>query len=324
VTSPLPLDILVYTYNRSESLARVLDQFASSPFKDCAFTVLDNCSTDRTPDVCKGFESRFGNFRAIRHPRNIGGDANYLRAVELARAEYTWAVCDDDSFDFSRGEDIVEALAKRQFDLISVRTEDSDLPGGYEGPVLPFALSHPFFIVHSFIPSLIFRTALFDSALLRRAYASCDTMFPHFPFLSDVVRRNASIYVSRQAVIRKGTIAGYSAGRFMSGWLECCKRVEDVRIRRKAAAEVFSGRRLFVNAVYFILTERAVRPGLFWGRYRQLCAGAFSLSIWLWLKVLLFLPLAACPRAIHRGLWKCYKKYRERRGMPLPGFDDLR
>ena len=29
--------------------------------------------------------------------------ANYLRAIELAEAKYTWVICDDDSFD-SRAE----------------------------------------------------------------------------------------------------------------------------------------------------------------------------------------------------------------------------
>src|SRR4051812_15580028 len=96
------LEIFIFTYNRAESLKRTLLQLAAEPVRSCRITVLDNHSTDATPEVCTGARNFLPNLRHIRHSKNIGGLANYLRAIEVAEAKYTWVICDDDSFDFTK------------------------------------------------------------------------------------------------------------------------------------------------------------------------------------------------------------------------------
>src|SRR4051812_46629261 len=113
------LELFVFTYNRANSLQAFLDAFSNSPFRDCRITVLDNCSTDRTPDVCRGMSGRFRDLRHIRHPKNIGGLANYLRAIELASTEYAWVLTDDDHFEFDC-EDLLEKLQSSSVDVVSV------------------------------------------------------------------------------------------------------------------------------------------------------------------------------------------------------------
>ena len=315
---------MVYTYNRAELLAGTLEQLASSPFRGCPVTVLDNHSTDQTPAVCERFKSRFPQWRIIRHPKNIGGDANYLRAVELSQGEYTWPVCDDDTYDFSGADDILEALKAGKADLISVGVEGHNLPGGYQGRARDLALAHSFFIPHSFIPSMIFRTALFDSAVIRRAYGNLDTLFPQLAWLSEAVERNISVYVSRRKVIRKGVNMSYSSLYFLTSWIKCCRRIRDRQMARRAAAEVFNGKALVISLVFAILTEKAFRPEHFWKEYRELCAQALLFRLIIAAKVLLFLPLALCPRPVQRWLWRRYKAYREERGLTLPNFDEGR
>jgi glycosyltransferase involved in cell wall biosynthesis len=320
----LPLEIMLYTYNRAELLANTLEQLAASPFRDCPVTLLDNHSTDATPAVCERFKHRFPHLRVIRHPKNIGGDANYLRAVELSQGEYTWPMCDDDTYDFSAVADVIEALRQRKFDLISVGVEGHNLPAGYQGSARDLAMAHPFFICHSFIPSMIFRTALFDSAVLRRAYNNLDTLFPQLAWLSEAVERNISVYVSRQKVIRKGVNMSYSSLYFLTSWIKCCRRIREPRMARRASAEIFKGKALTISLVFAILTEKAFRPKRFWKEYRELCAEALLFRFTVALKVLIFLPLALCPKPVHRWLWRRYKTYREKRGMTLPNFDEER
>src|SRR4051812_4124120 len=104
------LEILIFTYNRAESLRRTLSQFTSEPIRNCRLTVLDNHSTDNTPQVCSEAQGSHSNLRIVRHPKNIGGLANYLRAIELAAAPYSWVICDDDSYDFSKATDVFEEI----------------------------------------------------------------------------------------------------------------------------------------------------------------------------------------------------------------------
>src|SRR5690349_20144371 len=95
------LELFVVTYNRAGALRRTLEALLVSPFSGCAITVLDNASVDETPAVCEEFAGRFARLRTVRHARNVGFGANYLRAIELARAPYTWILADDDDYDFS-------------------------------------------------------------------------------------------------------------------------------------------------------------------------------------------------------------------------------
>jgi glycosyltransferase involved in cell wall biosynthesis len=95
------LEILLITYDRAKDLEKTLNQVLNSPFKNCKITVIDNCSPDDTPQVCAYFQKLFSNLEIIRHKKNIGSSPNYLRAVELSSSNYTWVLCDDDTFDFS-------------------------------------------------------------------------------------------------------------------------------------------------------------------------------------------------------------------------------
>ena len=80
------LEIIVITYNRAELLGTTLDRLAASPFSTCRITVLNNASTDHTQQVVWQKQSLFTNLRLVSNVVNIGGDANILRAVELATA----------------------------------------------------------------------------------------------------------------------------------------------------------------------------------------------------------------------------------------------
>ena len=53
------MEIILITYNRSKYLDNTLNQFLNSPFKNCKFTVLDNCSPDNTPEICAKYENYF-------------------------------------------------------------------------------------------------------------------------------------------------------------------------------------------------------------------------------------------------------------------------
>ncbi len=105
------LELTLITYNRADALARTLEQLATSPFAACRLTVLDNCSTDGTAGGVRGLRAeRFPELRVVRHARNIGAEANYLRALETMERPYGWVLCDDDDLDFSDCDDVIAAI----------------------------------------------------------------------------------------------------------------------------------------------------------------------------------------------------------------------
>jgi glycosyltransferase involved in cell wall biosynthesis len=318
------LEIFIFTYNRAESLRRTLSQLTAEPIRSCRITVLDNHSTDATPDVCSSARNSLPNLRHIRHPKNIGGLANYLRGIELAEAKYTWVIADDDSFDFSKTADIFDEIAKGETDIISVGVNGHTLPSAQRGRLRTFAQQNDFFLSHSFVPSMIFRTSLFDPDCIRAGYDNIDTMFPHFPFLIHLAESDRSIYVSREMVITKSNNVGYSTFRFMSGWLKSCRRFTSASLRAKAISEVFSGENFFKTLIFSILMERQFRPTRCRSEYRNLRAEAARTDRVIWAKLLLFTPLLYAPSFVHKALWSKYEQYRRDKGSELPNFDEAR
>lgn len=174
------LHIFLVTYNRVAMLERTLRQILdeASPVRDCAITVLNNHSTDGTAALVNGFCRDHRNVELITHAKNIGGNANICRAMELADREYYWILGDDDLYDFSNWNAAEEAME---------RGEDVILLSRY---LLPDAIKDDIayqLVQATFISGTILRTSLVTDSVLTEAYNSIYTLFPQIvPILNRV------------------------------------------------------------------------------------------------------------------------------------------
>ena len=111
------LEIILITYNRKPCLERTLNAlFAeNSPVKDLDITIIDNASTDATPELLAQFKQKHSNLKVIRNNKNIGPNANIAKIFEIAQKPYFWPLCDDDTYDFSAWQDVENAI-KQQAD----------------------------------------------------------------------------------------------------------------------------------------------------------------------------------------------------------------
>lgn len=235
------LEILIITYNRAPYLERTLAQLLESPFARCRITILDNCSGDDTPEVGAKYRPLFHDLRIVRHKRNIGACPNYLRAVELSEAPYTWILCDDDTFDFADCADVLEAIQLGRVDLIHVGP--SGVSGWRRGAITTSTnltrKGSNYFYLLSFLPNLIFKTALFDSACIAQGYRAVTDMFPHFAFLDKSVRAGFSVYVSQRNLVHRGEENNYlSRLSWLTSWVNNCRTIEDRALRRAAVYEL--------------------------------------------------------------------------------------
>lgn len=92
---------LLYTWNKAEYLDRALECIAASDMDGNRVIVLDNGSTDATPDVLKAWRERMGRDRMeiVSLPLNVGAPAarNWLMQIK-ALADCRWvAYLDDDA-----------------------------------------------------------------------------------------------------------------------------------------------------------------------------------------------------------------------------------
>lgn len=187
------LEILIPTYNRKQHIERTLKQLIAenSPVKDCQITVLDNASTDGSSEVIDRFASFHKNIKHIRHPKNIGGNANIARCYEMARTPYVWVVCDDDSFKWNSWSEIKNALSTNDYDLLLTRKRD--LKGTSNIAKI--------FRQCTFVPAGIYKTSLITNSVLMNMYNNIPFLFPHLSLVTEIFNRHGRIFIPQGEIM---------------------------------------------------------------------------------------------------------------------------
>lgn len=348
------MEIILITYNRSKYLDNTLNQFLNSPFKNCKFTVLDNCSPDNTPEICAKYEKLFPNMHIVRHSTNIGGNANILRAVETSESKYTWILGDDDNYDFSTVDDVIDAVVSDKYDFIYVTS--CLLPTNKKNPSdkslndileeennitstnktssreihvreLIDIMKGKYFMDMAFISAYIFRTDSYDSNTLIQAYDNVPNFFPQFAFISKSVDENYFVYKSKNDIIIQGDNPDtdsehtYTFTKFYDGWLNSALMLKDDNIRRICYQNLdnhsLTTNYYIIVVLVAIMVDKATdRPNIK-NNVLSLISVLYKLTGWIkgFLISVLILLVYVVPSGIYARLYKpVYEKQQEKLG----------
>src|SRR5262245_47867830 len=88
--------VIIPTYNRAALLKLALQSILAQDYDDFGVIVLDNASTDDTPQLMQSIMARDPRVQHVRHPQNIGLWKNWNLAFELNRSPYISTFHDDD------------------------------------------------------------------------------------------------------------------------------------------------------------------------------------------------------------------------------------
>ena len=88
------VSVVISTYNRAGLLPRAVNSVLAQTFTDIELIMVDDASTDDTPDVVASFANP--RVRYIRHQRNRGVSAARNTGIAAARGEYVAFLDDDD------------------------------------------------------------------------------------------------------------------------------------------------------------------------------------------------------------------------------------
>lgn len=195
------LELFLITYNRKEKCHLTLQTLLAedSPVRDLPLTILDNASTDGTEEMLAGFAQKHTNIRLIRHPRNIGGNANIVRAFELATSPFMWVLCDDDSFNWKHWKEIETAILSNDYDMIYtinhlVKKNDKMTPG-----YLAF--------LAAFLPGVIYKTQHITNDIIQNMYGMVHTWYPQSSLSLHVLfNLNGKYFFPQNNLIIRGAI----------------------------------------------------------------------------------------------------------------------
>ena len=91
--SPI-VSVIIPTYNRAEYLKQAITSVLAQTYTNFELLILDNYSTDLTPDVVASFNDP--RIKYLRHQCNIRSMANWSYGVYWAQGEYLCILGDDD------------------------------------------------------------------------------------------------------------------------------------------------------------------------------------------------------------------------------------
>jgi len=83
-------------YNGEKFLKESIESILDQSFENFELVILDNASTDRTPQICRTYVEQDDRIKYHRNKENIGHTANVNRVVRLAQGKYYRQHHDDD------------------------------------------------------------------------------------------------------------------------------------------------------------------------------------------------------------------------------------
>ncbi|MBZ9624561.1 glycosyltransferase family 2 protein [Clostridium sp. FP2] len=110
------ITICIPTYNRAKLLEYMLKSILPQvrEVKDIVEIIIsDNCSSDNTQSIVKGFQEKYKFIRYNRNFKNIGACKNIeLLTTKLATGEYSWVIGDDDMIVSGGIKEIIDIIQK--------------------------------------------------------------------------------------------------------------------------------------------------------------------------------------------------------------------
>jgi glycosyltransferase involved in cell wall biosynthesis len=108
------LTVAIPTYNRPETLERILVTLKANDSSTFEILVSDDSSTNGVEHLIKKYQQEMPNLIYHKNPNNLGFNGNVCNLYKLSRTRYVWFLCDDDSVYPNAVPEIVECLQRHE------------------------------------------------------------------------------------------------------------------------------------------------------------------------------------------------------------------
>jgi len=97
INNDVLVSVCIPTYNSARHLRESLDSIVNQTYPNKEIIVSDNASTDGSEEIIKEYVEKY-KIKYYRNEKNIGGEANFTRCIELAQGEYIAVFHSDDIY----------------------------------------------------------------------------------------------------------------------------------------------------------------------------------------------------------------------------------
>ena len=185
MTNPPMLSIGIPVYNSEQCIGEAIESIQAQAYTNVEIVICDNCSMDRTRDVCLGYAASDDRIRYHRNTTNIGKEPNFLRVLQLATGEFFMWTCADDIRPAGSLESLMAAMLRSPQAVMA------------HGPVVEEAIGSKIILanymnlmdedpserVRAYVQGVehnAIQYSVFKTTLLQRAYLTTDFMTNHY------------------------------------------------------------------------------------------------------------------------------------------------
>ncbi len=90
------VDVLIPVYNAAAYLAQAVASVLDQDVDGVRIVLIDNASTDGSVELGAAMAAADPRIELVRHPENLGAQASFNEAIDLARGDYMMILCADD------------------------------------------------------------------------------------------------------------------------------------------------------------------------------------------------------------------------------------
>ncbi|MBV9759048.1 MAG: glycosyltransferase family 2 protein [Acidobacteriaceae bacterium] len=111
------LSVIIPAYNEQSTIGPVLRKVLGVPYLH-EVIVVDDCSSDRTSEICAQFAARYSEVRVIRHPRNQGKTAALRTGFAASTGDIVIVQDADLEYDPAEIVDVIRPIADGVADVV--------------------------------------------------------------------------------------------------------------------------------------------------------------------------------------------------------------
>ena len=125
------LSVILPTYNIEQYLHQCLDSVVNQTYTDLEIIIIDDNSTDSTPDIIREYAARDSRIKPVFHKTNAGPGPTRNEGLELATGAYVTLMDHDDWQDLDKYEKMMAKAAEHHADIVFCNAQEYNQTTGF-------------------------------------------------------------------------------------------------------------------------------------------------------------------------------------------------
>ena len=125
------LSVILPTYNIEQYLHQCLDSVVNQTYTDLEIIIIDDNSTDSTPDIIREYAARDSRIKPVFHKTNAGPGPTRNEGLKLATGAYVTLMDHDDWQDLDKYEKMMAKAAEHNADIVFCNAQEYNQKTGF-------------------------------------------------------------------------------------------------------------------------------------------------------------------------------------------------